>query len=291
MRIGIKLEIGFLESKVYRQLYGERDILKCLREWGIKAVETPVGQETDHNVLMEHIYQCCKAGMHVSLHPYSENTPYNPAFFSPKGNNPCRELHQRFFALAAEAARQQQAKTIVNIHPAAGPRESSRSMLVDQSVRFFEWAGKWCRSNAPAVCPVAELQIRPNPDESIQRIGDNFTELLDIVTNSQVDACWDFGHGLLNSQRFGLLLEPPLELQPRIVHVHCHDVNGDDHHPLIFGNVPWKRFLRSLIEWGFNDTVILEITPENFLAAGGLHVLKHTVNAIVEYVEDDSLLA
>jgi sugar phosphate isomerase/epimerase len=280
MRIGIKLGLGFAQKDVYRSLYGERQIPAYLREIGFEAVETPIGPKTDAQTLMEHVRACHDAGLRVSLHPYSEGTDYDPAQFLTDQDNPCGELHERLFDLAADTARLQEDPTIVNIHSAAADLDRDRAELVDRSVRFFEWARDVCRGFGPVVRPVVELQIRPNPDEPLQRIADSYDELLEVVQRSGCGACWDFGHAVMNARRFGLPLDPPEALRSRIVHVHCHDVDQDDHQPLIFGNVPWRRFLDALGGAGFAGTVILEVPPTKFLAAGGLTALERSAEAL-----------
>jgi sugar phosphate isomerase/epimerase len=84
----------------------------------------------------------------------------------------------------------------------------------------------------------------------------------------------------MNAERFGLRLDPPDELWPRIVHIHCHDVNEIDHHPLVFDRVPWESMLARALDRGFDGTVVLEVPPENFLAAGGLSALVQSVDKI-----------
>ena len=262
MLIGLKLDVGFAHDEVYRRLYGQRDILAFLRELGFDAVETPVGPETQTEELREHIARCVGAGLKVSLHPYSEGTIANPLYFAPEENNPCRRIHQRFFTLAAEAARLAQYPTIVNIHGAAGTDKDPREFLAERTIAFFTWAGQWCRHNAPDVGVTVELQISPNADEPRQRIGDKYEELLEIAQRTKpapaegppnardrvwepkagVDVCWDFGHAYWNTRRYGWPLYPPETLLPRIKHVHCHDVSGgEDHQPLVYGAVPWRR--------------------------------------------------
>ena len=285
MRVGIKLAIGFSESDVCRELYGDRDILAFLRELGVEAAETPIRPETDGDTLLDHVRLCCAAGLQVSFHPYTERKPGNPAHFSMDEGNPCREVHERFFSFATETARLQNAETIVNIHPAAGVEGDDRRHLIHQSVRFFDWAREWCGTHAPGVRPLVELQIRPNPDETIQRTGDCYTELLEIVERTGVDASLDLGHAFMNSRRYGDPLDPPADLLSRIVHVHCHDADRDDHQPLIFGNVPWQRFLEELAAAGFDGTVILEIPPRHFLDAGGLDTLTRSFELLISHVK------
>lgn len=286
MLIGLKLDIGFAQDEVCRQLYGDRDIPAFLRELGFDAVETPVGPETQTDELRDHVARCIEAGLKVSLHPYSEGTIFNPLDFSSDENTPCRRLHERFFSLAAEAARLQQYPTVVNIHGAAGTDKDPRQFLLDQSVSFFAWANQWCRQNAPEVSVTVELQISPNADEPRQRIGDTYEELLKIQERAGVKVCWDFGHAYWNTRRYGWPLYPPEALLPHIRHVHCHDVYGsEDHQPLVYGAVPWRDFLKLLTDHDFDGRVILEVPPTEFPKAGGLQSLIDSAEALKEVRE------
>lgn len=280
MLIGLKLDIGFANAEVYRRLYGSRDILPFLKELGFGAVETPVGPETDLHRLREHVALCTDAGLKISLHPYSETTIFNVLYFSLDADNPCRQLHERFLSLAAEAAQRQQFPTVVNIHGAAGGGDDAREHLLGQSIAFFTWAGQWCRDNAPQVGVTVELQISPDPAEPRQRIGDTYAELLEVATQTGVGVCWDFGHAYWNTRRFGWPITPPEDLLKRIVHVHCHDASTEDHQPLVHGTVPWREFLKLLFDHGFDGRVILEVPPDSFLRAGGIHSLIDSAKAL-----------
>jgi len=280
MLIGLKFDVGFSRDEVYRQLYGDREILPFLRELGVEVVETPVGPETETPELQDHIARCVDAGLKVTLHPYSEGSVFNPAFFSPEQENPCRSLHERFFLLAAEAARRQQLPTVVNIHAAAGTSADPRRHLLDRSIAFFLWARDWCRRNVPEVAVAVELQISPSADEPRQRIGDRYEELLEVSIASDAMACWDFGHAYWNARRYGRPLYPPQALILRIGHVHCHDVHGDDHQPLIYNAVPWRDFLKLLICNHFDGRIILEVPPSEFLRAGGIHTLTTSLQSL-----------
>jgi sugar phosphate isomerase/epimerase len=284
MLIGLKLDIGFSTNEEYKRLYGERDVLPFLRDLGVEAVETPVGPETETEVLREHIACCVDPGMKVSLHPYSEGTDCNPAFFSGDGGNPCRDMHERFLSLAAEAVRLQQCPTVVNLHSASSTTDEPRQQLVDQSVAFFTWARDWCRRNAPEVSVVVELQISPSRRELHVRIGDTYEELLTVAERSGVIACWDFGHAYRNADRYGGALYPPAALVKRIGHVHCHDANGDDHQPLIYGTVPWRDFIGRLTGAGYDGRIILEVPPPEFLRAGGIDTLTASLAALRAYI-------
>lgn len=278
--VGVKLDMGFSTDRFYRELFGDRDIPEYLAQLGFEGVETPVGPQTDPTALKDHAARCRDAGLKISLHPYSERTDSNPACFSTAEDNACKSFHQRFLSLAAEISSVQRAPTIVNIHAAAGPAEDSRPDLIDRSVHFFSWARHWCRRNAQQVRPVVELQISPNPGERIQRIGDTYDEVLEVATQSGVKACWDFGHAYLNHTRYGVPLYPPIDLLRHIGHVHCHDARGDDHHALVYGTIPWREFVRLLIDHGFDGSIILEVPSWNFLDAGGIRSLAESLDAL-----------
>jgi sugar phosphate isomerase/epimerase len=284
LRVGLKIDYIFDEDRYYKKLYGERDILYFLYKTGIRALETPVGPEMDKEGIVEHINKCMKAGFTLSFHLYSEMGQANPAHFSLESGNICKNFHESIFQLADCAARLQRHESVVNIHPAAEHIKFDRKELVEKSIEFFKWANNWCQTNAPEVKPVAELQIRPNEDEPIQRIGDNYSELLEIAKHADIGTCWDFGHAYMNTQRFGDPLYPPDEFVRYVIHVHCHDASVEDHYPLGFGNVPWEHFLDILKKAGFDGTIILEVIPRNFLSTNGLNSLIDSVNSITRVI-------
>jgi sugar phosphate isomerase/epimerase len=286
MIIGFKLDAEFIGSDECARLFGGRDAVTSLRALCVEAVETRIGPDSDREAVFEHLRRCCDAGFRVSLHPYSERTSSNPVLIDRddvRGDR-CREFHRRCFELAAAAAQRQGAPVVVNIHGAASTGDP-RQHMVSQSVRFFTWAREWCGRHAPDVTPVAELQIRPNPDESIQRVGDGFEELLQVAARSGVGVCWDFGHGVMNSRRFGDPLDPSDEFAARVVHVHCHDVDVTDHQPLVHGAVPWERFLTRLIDGGYDGAAILELSPTALLSCGGFDALSGSVDALLAFRE------
>jgi sugar phosphate isomerase/epimerase len=276
MIIGLKLDMGFQTSYAYRELFADRDAPGHLRALGVQAVETPLHPDARAETVRDHIRRCCDAGLRLSFHPYTELEPANPAHFFDRADNPCRRLHAAFFELAAEAACDEH-PVIVNMHAAADRLGPPRSTLLSQSIAFFRWAGDWCAEQGLPVRPVVELQIRPQDREQLQRIGDHYGELCTVVEAAGVGVCWDFGHAAMNHRRFELPLDPPAGLLPHIAHVHCHDINGDDHHPLLFDGVPWRRFLTTLRHSGFDGTVVLEVPASRFLHAGGHDALERSL--------------
>jgi len=284
MNIGLKLDIGFTNDEAFRRLYGDRDVLSYLSSLGVTALETALGPETDMQAVRAYVDSGVAAGMKISFHPYSEGTVFNAACFSPGEDNPCRTLHERFFSTAAEAAQVQGAPTIVNVHAAAGPAGASRGELFDRSIAFFLWARDWCARRAPDVTVTTELQFRPHVEQPIQRIADNWEELLEIVERCEIPACWDFGHSYKNAERFEAPPYPPKALLRHIAHVHCHDACGRDHQPLVHDNVPWRDFIRLVVENGFDGRIILEVPAWDFLQTGGIQSLIDSLAALGDWV-------
>lgn len=279
MRIGLKLDAGFDDDVVYRRLYGTEDVPRLLGDMGVEAVEIPLGPESDDAFVLAQARRCQAAGLTVSFHPYSEGLGANPTYFTGASSEAAR-VHTRFLQLATAVA-ELQGRTIVNIHPTAvGSGVGDRGVLVDRSVRFFDWAQEWCTQHAPDVQPVAELQVAPNPEEDLVRIGDTPEELAQVVEGGGVGACWDVGHAVINHRRFGTVRDPSEALLGRIHHVHCHDVVDSDHYPPRRGDAPWAGFLRRLGGSGYDRTVIIEVTPPTFLGAGGLPAVEESVAAV-----------
>ncbi len=280
MRIGFKLELDFAASLLYAELFGQKNILECIGNAGVRQVEVPLGPETRADTIADFAETVAGAGFAISLHPYAERSAFGPAAFEADTRNPCRVFYERIFRFADSLARPGKGPAIVNIHPSADVARVERAILLERSIGFFTWAVSFCALNCPGAVPVAELQISPNRGEEILRIGDRFEELGIISEASGCGLCWDFGHAWLNRMRYGYPDEPPPGLLEKIHHVHCHDVNVEDHQPLVYHRVPWRRYLSLLRDSGFNETVILEVPPASFIDAGGLETFTGSVEAI-----------
>jgi sugar phosphate isomerase/epimerase len=281
MRIGIKLTLGFDRDPAYQALSSHSDFLSDLTSLGVECTETAIGPDTEEQQLRSHTDRCIEAGLCLSLHPYSERTPANPAHFEERGTNACMELHRRFLTLASGLARRQGLPVVVNIHPAADHGDPmERSALVEQSVAFFEWCRHYTEMLEGTVLPVAELQIAPSAEERFIRVGDRFDEAEAIARRAGVGVCWDFGHSYLNCLRNHTDDRPPPSFTETVTHVHCHDVLRHDHEPLLFGTVPWQAYLRLLGEADFNGIVVLEVPAQGFLQRGARSALVHSIDAL-----------
>jgi sugar phosphate isomerase/epimerase len=91
------------------------------------------------------------------------------------------------------------------------------------------------------------------------KIGDSKADLMEIVPGWGTPCggiCWDLGHDARNGS------DPaPPGFVDRVNHVHVHDLSpdGEDHHPLLFGNVSYREHLRDLHQAGYSRAIILEV--------------------------------
>jgi sugar phosphate isomerase/epimerase len=280
MRIGVKLDQEFETNKAIREIFGSKPVLKILKGLGIEAIETAVGPSTDLIVFKEHLQKCVTAGFVCSIHPYTERKNQNPVFFLNNNENDCIDFHEKIFKIASWITSLQSEKLVINIHSAAATSDIPRHVQLENSILFFKWVKKWCDLNCPEIVPVIELQIAPGPDEQIIRIGDTFDELEIISHESDCGICWDFGHSFLNLLRYRSCDKPSFNLLKMLKHIHCHDVKKDDHHPLLYDNVPWKNYLTNAIEGGFNGTVIIEVPFEWYVYEEGIAGLERSIEKV-----------
>jgi sugar phosphate isomerase/epimerase len=280
MRIGVKLDLDYEKSNAIREVFGSKPVLKNLKGLGIEAIETAVGPSTDLIAFEKHLQKCIESGFICSIHPYTERKNQNPVFFMDTKENQCVDFHEKILKIASATASLQKEKLVINIHSAAATSDVPRHVQLENSILFFAWVKKWCDQNSPEVLPVTELQIAPNPDEPIFRVGDTFDELEIISRESHCGICWDFGHSFLNLLRYRSCDTPSFNLLKMVKHIHCHDVKKDDHHPLLYDNVPWKNYLTNAIEGGFDGTVIIEVPFERYVSEEGIVGLEKSVGKV-----------
>lgn len=285
MRIGVKLDLDYEKSKAIREIFGSKPVLKILKCMGIEAIESSAGTSTDLIALEEHLQKCIEAGFICSIHPYTERKSQNPVYFLNNKSNECIDFHEKIFSIASRVVSLQRENLVINIHSAAATCDIPRHVQLENSILFFTWVKKWCDKNCSKVIPVTELQIAPNPVEPIFRIGDTFDELEIISRESQCGICWDFGHSFLNLLRYRSCDKPSFNLLKRLKHIHCHDVKKDDHHPLLYDNVPWKNYLTNAIEAGFNGTVIIEVPFERYVNEEGIAGLEKSVEKVMAVMQ------
>ncbi len=260
------------------------DFLFPLRDLGLSVLEFTLNLSSPEWPEMDSlIEEGCRLGFRVTFHaPYKG--PCNPAGFSGAKRDEVERLYRPALAYAAHVAEEAGDTTLV-VHGAKGnsPREELR-----RDTRAFL---AWIVEEFPGLCPCIELLVK---EERTNRIGDNKAELVEIVSGPslrpvskatsvqamglraglglpEVGICWDLGHDARN----GSVATPP-GFVTSVRHAHLHDISpdGEDHNPLVFGNVPYEDYLRRLNQAGYRGAIILEVDGQRvsrFAATQGKH--------------------
>jgi sugar phosphate isomerase/epimerase len=245
------------------------EFLSPLRALGLNTLEFTLNLSSpDWPEISSLIEECRQLGFQVSFHaPYKE--PYNPAGFSGAKRKKIESLYWPAIEYTAHIAENTVQPVTLVVHGAKGDR--SRGELRRDTKAFMAWI----LDEVPSLCLSLELLFR---EQDKAKIGDNKVELVEIVsgfTSPRVGICWDLGHGARNIMGGG---DPaiPSGFIPLVSHVHLHDIapDGEDHCPLLFGNVPYRKRLCQLIRVGYSGIIILEVNGylvSHFAAAKGVH--------------------
>jgi sugar phosphate isomerase/epimerase len=240
------------------------DFLLPLRELGLSVLEFTLNLSSpDWPEMNSLIEECHRLAFGLTFHaPYKD--PYNPAGFSRGERDKIERLYRPAIEYVARTAEEAGPTTLV-VHGAKGERP--RGELRRDTEAFLAWI----LGEAPGLRPAIELLVR---EENTVKIGDNKAELVKIVSglgSPKVGICWDLGHDARN----GSVTIPPGFIAS-VSHVHLHDIapDGEDHCPLLFGNVPYRKRLCQLIRVGYGGIIILEVNGylvSHFAAAKGVH--------------------
>lgn len=238
------------------------EFLAPFRAAGMSALEFvlhPLEQDwSSIQVLAEHFAASgCPCHFHA---PYKNS--YNPQGFSSSRRSEIQDLYSPALDFAERLSKEYSLVPTMVIHGAKG--DFPMAELIRDTIQFLEWV----IAKTTHLRPALELL----PHKKMTRVGENRDEVLAVVRqvgNHRLGLCWDLGHDVL----LGYKDLPKAEFLSAVRHVHVHDINpaGDDHFPLVYGNVPWREQLRALKGAGFDGVVTLELNQARAQQVEGLH--------------------
>lgn len=249
MRVGIKLSCLWRDSPDwagYTNAGG--DFYSHMLRLGIDGVEFSLwhrptarifsAAEEVERVRME-AQAAIAAGLTVHLHPYAHLDERGPGYFCGKSAKHVESHLQMALELAYWIAERQGQPISLVYHPAENPYPENyqrsdeaalRSLLGENSQRFFEHAGILAARHSDKIIVLAETQVPTSPTRL--RIGDRPEELHTVIGGSPCKICWDSGHYAKSAEKFGFPLLPDAEFLRKVGHVHLHTVvDGRDHQP------------------------------------------------------------
>lgn len=256
------IELGFALHPKWVERIGRENFLAPLKAAGMSALEFTLHPEGDEwSPMRALVEECVRAGYRCHFH-----APYQGSFNADCFASERREELMRLYAVPLDFAEQMAqvggyAPALV-IHGAHGT--SPLAQLTEDTRQFLLWVLE--RTQHLYVM----LENLP-PKKGFVRMGETpeqVSALVRAINHPRLNVCWDFGHSVLQKQ--GL---PPEDFLRAVRHVHIHDINaaGEDHFPLVFGNVPWQADLRALMHVGFAGTVVMEINGYRAQTVERLH--------------------
>ncbi len=277
------VKIGFSMHPRWVTGIGLDAFIAPLRSAGLSALEFELDDHLDmwaeFGPLME---EAAGMGLDLSFHaPY--RPPHSLAGFSGQRRGEIGQDYRPLLDVAADWARRAGGPKTVVVHAATVQVPAERETLVADTVAFLEWALETYPDLLFALennHPAAKNQVK---------VGVERQEVLGIVgavNQPRLRVCWDMGHDYLR----GAASRPEAAWLSRVVHVHLHDVDttGADHYPLVFGNVPYRPWLRALKLARMKGIVVLELKGDQ-LKGWGLEriraALVDSVRAIAKELE------
>ena len=221
--------------------------LEPLRAAGLRALEFELWDgDPDWPRILPLMEDCRQMGFELCFHaPYRR--PHNVAGFAGEKR---AEIQADYAPMLDVAARFAPAPVV--IHGARSKTRPHETLYAD-TVAFLEWV----LERYPALTPALE-NLPPDPRRI--KIGATRGEIRDIVEKvggRRLGLCWDMGHDVVTGRQS----TPDAAWLRHVVHVHLHDIdeNGTDHYPLLYGRVPYRAWLPTLVQAGFGGIVTLEI--------------------------------
>ncbi|MBE9471734.1 MAG: TIM barrel protein [Chloroflexi bacterium] len=222
--------------------------LEPLRAAGLRALECELWDgDPDWLRFLPLMEECQRLGLKLCFHAPYRGSLYNVSGFAGEKRVEIKTAFARMLDVAARFA-----PAPVVFHGARSATESHDALYAD-TVAFLEWV----LDCYPLLVPALE-NLGPNP--RLVKIGTSRIDILNIVErigDPRLGLCWDMGHDVLA----GRPSIPKEAFLRRVVHVHVHDVDehGTDHYPLLYGRVPYRAWLPTLVQAGFGGIVTLEI--------------------------------
>ena len=257
--MGSNISIGFNIHPRWVHGSGLKSLLAPLREAGLGSLEFELDnrlpQWEEFEPLME---EAVSEGLQLSFHS-AYRAPHTLLGFSTEMKGSIQQDYRPLLQIAENwSLRLKKLHTVV-FHAATAQAPCNILPMVADTVAFLQWVS--------AEFPHLQIALENNNPSSANLIKlgiqrDDVLALLSLIDRPQTGICWDMGHDALTTQP----VTAPDDWIRNVIHVHLHDFDqdGQDHYPLIFGNVPYRYWLSQLKQAGMVGIVVLELKGERF---------------------------
>jgi len=257
--MGSNISIGFNIHPHWVQGNGLKSFLAPLREAGLESLEFELD---DHLPMWEEfeplMEETVAEGLQLSFHA-AYRSPHTLLGYSSGNSKEIQQDYRPMLQIAENWSLRLNKLHAVVFHAAAAPAPHDTRPMIEDTVAFLQWV---CKE-----FPHLKIALENNNPSSANQIKlgvhrEDVLALLQLIDRPQAGICWDMGHDALSTQP----VTAPDEWLKKVIHVHLHDFDqdGQDHYPLIFGNVPYQHWLAQLKQVGMRGIVVLELKGERF---------------------------
>lgn len=257
--MGNGISIGFNIHPRWVQGSSLKNFIAPLRQAGLESLEFELDNRLpmweEFGPLME---ETVALGLQLSFHA-AYRTPHILLGYAHGLKAEIQQDYRPLLQIAEDWSLRLQKMHSVVFHAATAPAPHDTQPMVEDTVGFLQW-----------VCsefPHLKVALENNNPSSANQVKlgiqrDDVLALLQLIDRPQAGICWDMGHDALTTQP----VTAPHEWVEKVIHVHLHDFDqdGQDHYPLIFGNVPYQPWLAQLKQAGMQGIVVLELKGERF---------------------------
>ena len=267
---GLKIDLNWGTYKPWRRRYGDAESFAArLSRWGVDFVEIPVGDKTPRDLIFRVGKLYAATGLRLSVHPYLHGE-LAPEVFDEQvaavGFRDFLQTCQELADLCTATVPVVFHGGLANLEPHFTPADRATAA----AKKLFAWMSEQVESSFPDLRPQCETQIPYAKDNRHEvHVGDTYETCLDLVRDSAVGICWDFGHTFA-SYLYGYHREwPSEEFLSRVGHIHAHDVALEgtwlrDHRPFGSGIGAWREYASLLTGRGFHGGVLFELDLMRF---------------------------
>lgn len=254
------IRIGFTMHPRWIKGTDLKTFLAPLCRAGLSALEFELDSHLDLWDKFEPLMEASSnEGMQLSFHaPY--RAPHTLAGFAGDRRNTIEQDYRPMLAIAEKWAARMGNPPVVVFHAAAAPAPYERAPLFMDTVSFLSWVIE--------EFPHIKIALENNNPSSnkIVKLGiehEDVIRLVKCIDHPNIGICWDMGHDCLKKS----LPAITEEWLSGIIHVHIHDVDnsGQDHYPLVLGNIPYRNWLQAIKKVGMKGIIVLELKGERMM--------------------------
>jgi len=254
------IRVGFSMHPRWADHEGLKTFIDPMRQAGLTALEFGLDDRLDGwSEFIPLMEAAVEQGLDLSFHaPY--RAPHSLVGFAADRRSDLEQEYRPLLEIAENWGRRMGSLRTLVVHAAVSPTPTDPASLVADTIAYLHWVSD--------TFPHLHLALENNhpPVRGEIKVGIQRSDVLQLtqcLPPARLGICWDMGHDYLRHQQD----DPSPEWFSRVMHVHLHDVDGagQDHYPLILGNVPHRAWLQGLSQTGMKGIVVLELKGERLM--------------------------